>query len=366
MTDMTAFESLIAQDVRDEVGPAETINALAIARKARADSTRWRFPSVFSALKFVAAGVIVALFGGFLFAGILTEPQGDEIAPAAVTESPPPTKDDRILPGVTLSVEEVEPGVFRVLGDGVHDLSVPLSDLGTSFTTGHDGSVWLRSRDEAIRLGRAGTLPITQFMRSFQVGPDGTVWVIELDPEAAGVDGARPEFPIAVRSFDGETWKVHSAPSGERLRKDADYASLHVASDGTVLVSWPLQEDGTLVMRLGADGWQPLPGTGPEVGLVATDDGVIWAPADAAFYREGQWQRNQSREAAAVSRDGTHWFVETQPVRLERNLGDGWTTCPTDGAPERFHGLGGLSATTDGSLWAVSYTHLTLPTTPYV
>ena len=149
------------------------------------------------------------------------------------------------------------------------------------------------------------------------------------------------------------------------MRKDADYASLSVAADGTVLVSWPLEQEGTLVTRLGTDVWEPLPGTGPEVTLVTTDDGVIWAPADAAFYRDGQWQRNQSREAAAVSRDGTHWFVETQPVRLERNLGDGWMTCPTDGAPERFHPLGGLSATSDGSLWVIDTSevmHTTEPT----
>ena len=35
MTDMTAFETRIAEDVRDEVGPEETVDALAIARKAR-------------------------------------------------------------------------------------------------------------------------------------------------------------------------------------------------------------------------------------------------------------------------------------------------------------------------------------------
>ena len=42
--------------------------------------------TMFSALKFTAAAVIVALFGGFLLAGVLTTPQeGDEMAPAAVT-----------------------------------------------------------------------------------------------------------------------------------------------------------------------------------------------------------------------------------------------------------------------------------------
>ena len=49
MTDMTAFESLIAEDVRDEVGPEESVDALAITRKAKAASTRWGF-DMYSAL----------------------------------------------------------------------------------------------------------------------------------------------------------------------------------------------------------------------------------------------------------------------------------------------------------------------------
>ncbi len=46
--------------------------------------------TMFAALKFIAAAAIVALFGGFLLAGVLTTPQGDEMAPAAVTDSPSP------------------------------------------------------------------------------------------------------------------------------------------------------------------------------------------------------------------------------------------------------------------------------------
>jgi hypothetical protein len=95
---------------------------------------------------------------------------------------------------------------------------------------------------------------------------------------------------------------------------------------------------------------------------VRTDDGVIWGGTSS--YRDGQWQRNQSFEAAAVSRDGTHWFVNTQPAHFELNLGDGPTTCPTDGAPERFHPLGGLSATTDGSLWVIDTTEIKHTTEP--
>ena len=46
--------------------------------------------TMFSALKFVAASAIVALFGGFLLTGVFTTQQGDEMQPAAVTGSPSP------------------------------------------------------------------------------------------------------------------------------------------------------------------------------------------------------------------------------------------------------------------------------------
>jgi sugar lactone lactonase YvrE len=85
--------------------------------------------------------------------------------------------------------------------------------------------------------------------------------------------------------------------------------------------------------------------------VLVTDDGVAWSQDNAARYEDGRWQRDESREMAAVSRDGTVWLMETQPWRLERDLGDGWTTCPTDGVPKRFQPLRGLSVAPDGSLW---------------
>ena len=105
---------------------------------------------MFSALKFVVASVIVALFGGFLLASVFT-PQRDDMAPAAVTESPSPTATEGLLSGMV--TEEVEPGVYRVVNDGVRDIaSVRYGDV----VAGHDGSIWLSgagSRQDIVRLG---------------------------------------------------------------------------------------------------------------------------------------------------------------------------------------------------------------------
>ena len=97
--------------------------------------------TMFSALKFMVASVIVALFGGFLMMGILTTQQGDEMAPAAVTESPLPMTTEEMLSGIV--TEEVEPGVYQVVNDGVRDLSsAPSKSDRFEVVAGHDGSIW--------------------------------------------------------------------------------------------------------------------------------------------------------------------------------------------------------------------------------
>ena len=90
MTDMTAFERQVAGEMLGRAGPVRPVDDLAVFESvtAASRSQRWGF-TMFSAVKFIAAGVIVALFGGFLLAGVLTTPDGD-VLPAAVTESPGP------------------------------------------------------------------------------------------------------------------------------------------------------------------------------------------------------------------------------------------------------------------------------------
>ncbi len=63
--------------------------------------------SMFSAVKFIAAAVIVALFGGFLLSGVLTTQQDDEVLPASVTDSPSPTTiEETAFPTGTFESEE--------------------------------------------------------------------------------------------------------------------------------------------------------------------------------------------------------------------------------------------------------------------
>jgi hypothetical protein len=81
---MNAFDRQLASVVLRRVGPSEAVDDAAIFTAITAiQSPKWRFQSMFSVTKFVVAGAIVALFGGFLFAGVVTQPVEDA-APAAV------------------------------------------------------------------------------------------------------------------------------------------------------------------------------------------------------------------------------------------------------------------------------------------
>jgi len=83
MDDMNAFDRQLANVVLRRVGPSEPVDDVAIFTAiTTTQSPKWRFQSMFNATKFVIAGVIVALFGGFLLSGVLTQPS-DESVPAA-------------------------------------------------------------------------------------------------------------------------------------------------------------------------------------------------------------------------------------------------------------------------------------------
>lgn len=88
MDDMNAFERQVADEVVRASAPPSPVDVAAVFAAATSRRPRWNLPWLFGATRFVAAGIVVALFGGLLLAGILATPRADELAPAAVTPSP--------------------------------------------------------------------------------------------------------------------------------------------------------------------------------------------------------------------------------------------------------------------------------------
>jgi hypothetical protein len=99
MNDLVQLERLVADVAAEAAGPSRPVDVAAITGSATSQSPQWRVQPMFSATKYVAAGAIVALFGGFLLmaapgdqrtAGVPAAPSGQAGA-AAVSASPTPS-----------------------------------------------------------------------------------------------------------------------------------------------------------------------------------------------------------------------------------------------------------------------------------
>ena len=328
---------------------------------------------MFGAAKLVAAAAIVALFGGFLLSGFLATQEEQEIVPATVT--------DEVLPGVTLTVEEIEPGVYRVVHDGMRDLA-PVEAV--DIVAGYDGGIWLLREDEFLRLGGdgshgwpAGSGPEDHIL---EVAPDGTMWLIP---------GPYPMSPLdrgaGRRSTDGEEWTVQPCP--------AEYcAGFTVAPDGTAWVSWrdpsvPDDDTGSSVSgkggqwrvgHLGPSGWQPLDGYArwdplpwEEEGfspmgyraLFITDTGDLYGfnlRNEGLFrYEDGDWESFSPTGFlnVDVGPDGTVWHDGGEEDAALYRFADGeWLRWTPDNLPDTGIRFGWdsddqLKVAPDGSVW---------------
>ena len=154
-----------------------------------------------------------------------------------------PTPTEELLSGMV--TEEVEPGVLRVVNDGVRDL-LPF-DLRL-VRVGQDGSIWGLGGDDLFRLGVAETygwqLEGAFYLMDSEVAHDGTVWAV-----GYGDEGSVPRS--VLRSFDRETWTTHSAVGFSMFMGDVE-----ITPDGEV---WAALGDGTLGY-LDVDGstWQTI------------------------------------------------------------------------------------------------------------
>ena len=121
MDDMQTFERRVATEVVQGMGPSEPVDDAAIFTAITAtQSPKWRFQSMFSATKFVVAGAIVALFGGFLLAGVLTQQPSEELVPAAATDNASMAVSRFEVDGDDTGwlgpVSETDEGILRVEG----------------------------------------------------------------------------------------------------------------------------------------------------------------------------------------------------------------------------------------------------------
>jgi len=331
MDDMQAIEQRITRELLRRAGPSEPVDDAAIftAITTTTQSPKWRFESMFSATKFVVAGAIVALFGGFLLTGVLTTPQGDEMVPAAMTASPSPETD--LLPGVDLVTEEVEPGVERIVSDGIRDLS----GIGPRNAQSHaekdglavapDGAVWMHpGGDETktlIKLGDPGSFPaLSEVWPELRFSADGVLW---------GHDR------LAIHRLGGAGWS-----------EVAGRSPWDVDADGAV---WSAL-DGANVGRLDASGWQEYP-----IDLDPFDDEFRQLLEDYGEDPDAAGRRPYF-EDLAVDTNGEVWAAlavtdwAMAPMVLLRYDGEAWSLVDPLGLGG-YRSVGLLDVGPDGTLW---------------
>ncbi len=323
--------------------------------------------------------------------------------PTAAVEAVTTTRSD-LVPGVDLATEEVEPGVFRVVSDGVRDLRRSVEDaepdamseagpFDRSLHAAPDGSIWVFGREGAFRLGQPDVTDIQWLRRPGhrRLAERDHVGELALSDQPLGGE----QIHLLGRLQDG-AWQ------GQEVARDwsLPLADIAVGPDGTLWAAlWSggcaddaSTEDGPcgsyvapLVDPLaqssdGLDG--VLAPTLPKdhdyqgvVGLWTTEDGSVWL-LDA-------WENRQSREiTGALSRfdgtsferhdvpdwrfvradmaaDGTMWAIlrNWKVPTLGRFDGSRWTVFDRDDGTPSMDALyynedqGFFEVAPDGSVW---------------
>jgi len=219
---------------------------------------------MFSATKFLIAGAIVALIGGYLLTGPLTQQPSDVPSAAGATGSPGPATE--LPPGVDLVTEEIEPGVVRVISDGHRAISP--TGIDSRVVVRADGRVWIVLSEGFYELGREAMVefPGQDFMLAddqVAVGPDGSFYkLLGWRPQSW-----KPAKKHELWRYDGSGWAPEEIELGS-ARADR----LWTAPDGSIWAT----KDREDFQRLDS-GWVHVTATadgGQGVTAATTDDGT--------------------------------------------------------------------------------------------
>ena len=241
MDEMNALERQLAEVVRGAMRPPRPVDAAAIVRTATADARRGRWPfatrvrgravqtptaggfTMFSPLKYVAASVILALFGAVLLSGMLTTRQDEDIDPAVATESTAPTIES---PAPEVTSEPLTPSGIEMLTPSTGDTRKLVADGA--------GTLW--SVEGAGRLMRFD--PDTETTMEWTLADDiAFSQVASIAPSAGG--GVWLAGPDAARLFDGDRLaQVIEAPEPLKHVVEADDGSLWAATESGVVLRW--------------------------------------------------------------------------------------------------------------------------------
>ena len=274
-------------------------------------------------------------------------------APAIASEDATTSPD--LLPGVDLVTEEVEPGVYRVLSDGVRKIGRD----ATSLMVDPDGAVWLtRSkrthgketqvagdnlwRIRVIRLGEPGISLDNRRVRQgrhwwkLTTDDEGSVFLQGEEKKPRGGEHRVWEYGEAGWEEVGTTAEMMTFDECARGYRDGRAPrERRIAADGAC---WFVNPAIGTPVRLTADGERSedipvdLGVEGYGRGVVVDDEGTVWTAIEA-----GTFDPEPDEFGGFVTFDGEEW-----------------THIPYEPADEPVGGVSGLFAGPDGGMWAVS------------
>jgi hypothetical protein len=247
MEDMTAFERQLAAELGRMAGPGRRIDALAMVRTVSTQPMKWRFQAMFDATRLAAAAAIVALFGGFLLSGVLTQPRDEQLPAVGASASPTaevePTQE---------ATSEPEPAPTDT--DSERTDSTPKADLPGLFSP--TGSM------EKARAGHTATHLL-----------DGRVLIV-------GGFGSE-DSQGSAEAWDSEAGSFSAAGSLVQPRHHGGGHTATLLPDGRVLVVGGFDEDA--------------------FGLTSAE---VWDPVTASFSPAGTLAEGHAQHTATLLPDG--------------------------------------------------------------
>lgn len=226
MEEMSAFERQLAARLQHMAGPEPFVDVTASVRAATTAAPKTRLLTMFGATRFVLAGAIVALFGGLLLAGLLSQ-QVDERLPAPGASASPSPEASYVVTRATdygeadgawnlISTDEAR---WWAHGDTVSRTDVVTGEVTTvplpSSARGlvsSDDAIWAVGEDALHRIDRV-SLTVTDsidapggaFCSHPEFGPEphvavGSLWTLA----HRGGESSLVEIDLATNAIRGE------------------------------------------------------------------------------------------------------------------------------------------------------------------
>ena len=275
------------------------------------------------------------------------------------------TATEKSMPGMV--TEEVEPGVLRVINDGVRDLgSVEAMDIVAGYDDGTGPPGKTTSSDSAVTVSTSGPadwgtcrgddFEVTPPWHDFEVTADGMVWAametdadLESEPQDSGVN---------LWSSYGSEWEPHKLDLSPRLvdRRSPRTAPCGPYGSPTRQARQRRCSPATSGRMSGRWWWSwPNPGSSPYV----SDEGDVWAFGGAQMmgmqvhrFVDGVWLDDGPQWASGdVGPDGTVWVNSSGG--FQRFDGAEWSPF---GMPDWRWGSdwGDVRVAPDGSVWVAA------------